>query len=138
MDYQGHADGSAKAYSLEEHGPSFQLSPHFRLIEFASRDGADTVLVHPALIDALEAIREHFGKPVHINSGYRTKSHNRAIRGSRNSRHTMGLAADIDVRGVHPDTVADFAETLQPGGLGRYHTFTHVDVEGVSRRWDER
>ena len=34
--------------------------------------GTDVVFVSQALADILENIRVHFGKPVHINSGYRT------------------------------------------------------------------
>jgi len=39
---------------------------------------------------------------------------------------------------VPANTVADFAETLGVGGIGRYDTFTHVDVWGWNRRWDNR
>lgn len=138
--FHGHTDGSATRYSIREHGPDFRLGEHFVLVEFASRDGADEVLVHPALVALLEAVREHFEQPVTINSGYRSAAHNRRIGGARNSRHVMGLAADIVVdRGaVSPNKVAQFVETLGPGGLGRYRTFTHVDVQGRNRRWDQR
>ena len=138
--FNGHADGSATRYSLREHGADFRLGENFTLGEFASRDGADEVLTHPALVALLGAVRAHFGKPVTVNSGYRSPTHNRRIGGARNSRHVMGLAADIVVdRGaVSPNKVATFVETLQPGGLGRYKTFTHVDVQGKSRRWDNR
>lgn len=134
-DFNGHAEGSAKAYSLATHGAPFALSEHFRLVEFASRDGADKVLVHPALVSLLETIRQHFGRPVTINSGYRSPAHNRRIGGAKNSRHLWGMAADIVVKGIPPAEVAEYAATLDPGGLGRYKTFTHLDVEGRGRRW---
>lgn len=138
--YHGHTSTSATSYSMSRHGAGYPLSDHFTLVEFASRDGADEVLNHPALVQLLEEVRAHFGKPVQVNSGYRSPSHNRNIGGARNSRHVMGLAADIvvDRNQVSPDEVADFIETLDPGGLGRYNTFTHVDVQGQNRRWDER
>ena len=49
-----------------------------------------------------------------------------------------GKAADIKVSGVAASVVADFAETLMPstGGIGRYSTFTHVDVRKVKSRWN--
>jgi uncharacterized protein YcbK (DUF882 family) len=135
MDFHGHRQGSAKPYSLAVHGADFVLGDHFVLMEMASRDGSDRVLVHPALIALLERVREHFDAPVSINSGYRTPRHNRRIGGVADSRHVWGMASDIVVRGVSPKKVADYVETLNPGGLGRYDHFTHVDVEGEDRRW---
>lgn len=133
---RGHTLGSALQYSLRDNGPGLPLSPYFRLVEFASRDGADEVLVHPALVQSvLDPVRLHFGSPVHISSGYRSPAHNRRIGGARNSRHVYGMAADIVVRGVSPADVHAFIETLDPGGLGRYGSFTHVDVQGTGRRW---
>ena len=56
-----------KTYSLARDGNA-KLSEHFTVKEFASHDGADTVLIDMLLIEYLEKIRQHFGKPVHINS----------------------------------------------------------------------
>lgn len=137
LEFNGHKDGSATRYSLREHGPDFRLGENFTLVEFASRDGADEVFNHPALVVLVENVREHFGKPVTINSGYRSAAHNRRIGGARSSRHVMGLAADIvvDKGAVAPKKVAEYIETLGAGGIGRYNTFTHVDVQGKNRRW---
>jgi len=122
-------------YSILEHGPDYQLSDHFRLEEFACRDGSDMVLVHLSVILLLEEIRAHFHSPLFINSGYRTPEYNRQIGGSKNSRHCLGMAADIRVYRVMPPEVGAYAETLNPGGLGRYGGFIHVDVFGENRRW---
>ena len=46
-----------------------------------------------------EPIREHFGVPIHISSGYRSKELNKAIGGSLSSEHCKGRAIDIDVDG---------------------------------------
>jgi hypothetical protein len=43
-----------------------------------------------------EPIREHFGVPIHISSGYRSKELNSAIGGSATSDHCVGSAIDID------------------------------------------
>ncbi len=43
-----------------------------------------------------EPLREHFGKPLVITSFYRCPKLNAAIGGSRNSRHCLGEAIDID------------------------------------------
>ena len=46
-----------------------------------------------------EPIREHFGVPIHISSGYRSKELNSAIGGSLSSQHCQGEAIDIDMDG---------------------------------------
>ena len=43
----------------------------------------------------LEPLREHFGMPVVVSSGYRCKELNRLVGGVRNSQHLTGEAADI-------------------------------------------
>jgi len=48
----------------------------------------------------LEPVREHFGKPVRISSGFRSEAVNRALRGSRNSQHVLGEAADFEITGI--------------------------------------
>ena len=114
-----------------------QISSHFKVKEFACNDGTDPVFVSQVLIEILEAIRSHFGKPVHVNSGYRTVPYNKKVGGTTHSRHCLGLAADIRITGVKPSDVADYARLLMPtfGGVGRYPTFTHVDVDSAIRNW---
>jgi zinc D-Ala-D-Ala carboxypeptidase len=46
-----------------------------------------------------EPIRKHFGKPIHISSGYRSEALNKAIGGSLTSQHCSGEAIDIDMDG---------------------------------------
>jgi zinc D-Ala-D-Ala carboxypeptidase len=46
-----------------------------------------------------EPIRNHFGVPINISSGYRSKALNKAIGGSSTSDHCYGRAIDIDMDG---------------------------------------
>ena len=46
-----------------------------------------------------EPIRNHFSKPIHISSGYRSKDLNTAIGGALSSQHCQGEAIDIDMDG---------------------------------------
>jgi len=49
--------------------------------------------------NVFEKIREHFGVPIHISSGYRSNELNKAIGGSATSQHCSGEAIDIDMDG---------------------------------------
>lgn len=128
-----------REYSLRRDG-DLQLSPHFRLAEFASKDGADKVLVDDDLVTLLEKIREAVGGAVVINSGYRSPAHNAAVGGVSSSQHLYGRAADIVVEGASPLLVGQIAEYYldRRGGIGVYQTFTHVDTRAIRSRWDQR
>jgi hypothetical protein len=47
-----------------------------------------------------QPIREHFGGPIHISSGYRSAALNKAVGGSLSSQHCTGEAIDIDMDGT--------------------------------------
>lgn len=124
-----------------------QLSPSFKVREFACK-GSDVVLLDDELVVLLQCIREHFGKPVYITSGYRTAAYNATLPGaSKNSQHIQGRAADFWVEGVSVATVAAYAEKLLPGrgGIGRYPKdaahptrktgWVHVDTRPNKSRW---
>ena len=126
------------AYSKAKDGNT-QITANFKVKEFACKDGTDTVFISTGLVQILQQIRYHFGKPITINSGYRTEDYNKSAKvgGSAYSQHLYGMAADIVVKGVSPAKVAEYAETLLPnsGGIGRYDTFTHIDVRRQKSRW---
>ena len=99
------------------------------------------------LANELQVIREHFNAPIQINSAYRCPSHNKAIGGVSNSQHVLGKASDIVIKGYTPDEVADKLEAMLKdeclfpfhlGGIGRYNTFTHIDIRANKARWDNR
>lgn len=128
---------NVNVYSKSKNGTTY-LSKNFRVKEFACKDGSDPVFVAPELVELLQKIRDHFGRPVIINSGYRTARHNKSCGGATYSQHLYGAAADIKVTGVSPAKVAEYAETLIPnsGGIGIYESFIHVDVRSVKARWN--
>ena len=113
------------------------ISAHFNRSEFACRCGCGFDTVDTVLLEKLEIIRNHFDVPIKINSGCRCEAHNKAVGGSKNSKHLYGRAADIVVSGVPSSQVADYAEAIsETGGIGRYESFTHIDSRTGTARWD--
>ena len=113
---------------------------NFNIREFDCKDRARTRPpngISSELILKLERLRYECGnRPVIINSGYRTESHNQAVGGARNSQHLYGRAADIVVSGVKASTVYKKANRIfSNGGVGKYNTFTHVDTRGHRARF---
>ncbi len=122
--------------------PEGQLSEHFHADEFRCHCGCGQTRVDERLVAALEELRAVIGVPIGINCGYRCPKHNAATPGAAsNSQHVYGRAADVRAVGKSPDEVATAAETIpafRMGGIGRYKTFTHVDVRNGPARWDQR
>lgn len=117
-----------------------KLSTNFRVKEFQSHDGTESILIDSDLVTILQLIRDHFGSPVTINSAYRTPSYNAKVGGKSTSYHVKGQAADIVVKGVHPVIVGMYAEKINTGGIGVYaysdgEGFVHVDTRAVKYRW---
>ena len=139
---------AVKEYSYSKQ-KNLRLAPNFHVREFVCGDGSDAVLIDQELVIVLQCIREHFGKPLHITSGYRTASYNARpdVNGSKSSQHLLGRAADFWVEGVDVAAVAAYAEALLPahGGVGRYPKdakhpnrktgWVHVDTRANKSRW---
>jgi uncharacterized protein YcbK (DUF882 family) len=114
------------------------LSKNFNLREFTCKCGCGVAKAHPDLVEVLQDVRDHFGTSVRIISGYRCPKHNREVGGEVDSQHLKGKADDIVVEDVPPGTVADCLCDKYPGkyGIGRYATWTHIDVRsGPPKRW---
>lgn len=93
-----------------------QLSKHLSLAEVtrsdsAKRNGISNMPTAEHLENfkklaenIFEPIRNYFGKPISISSGYRSKELNSKIGGSLTSQHCSGEAIDIDMDGT-PDGI---------------------------------
>ena len=97
-----------------------KLSKNFSLAELtksqtALRKGIDNAPTQDEieklqlLVDnVLQPVREHFGRPVTINSGFRCLELNRAIGSKDNSQHRKGEAADIEIAGIANKELAEW------------------------------
>lgn len=119
-----------------------KLSNNFKSTEFDcnGKGCCSETLIDSKLVEYLQKIRDHFGKPVKISSSYRCIKHNRAIGSKDTSKHTQGMAADIKVDGVKPAEVAKYAESIGVKGIGLYETdkdghFVHIDTRTTKSFW---
>ena len=115
-----------------------QLSKNFKLDEFKCKCGkCDPILVDDQLINWLQKLRDHFGKSIHVNSGYRCKTHNASAKvgGSPTSHHVKGMAADIRVEGITPEEVAKYAESIGIQRIGLYDNFVHIGSDTKKKFW---
>lgn len=121
------------------------LTQNFNLEEFHCRDGTP---VPPEfmgnvreLAANLQVLRDDIGEPIHVNSGYRTPTYNKKVKGKKASKHLKAQAGDITAKNYTPKQIAARIERLikagrmKQGGIGIYPGFTHYDVRGTKARW---
>lgn len=95
------------------------------------------------LVDAvLDPLREKYGRPIHVSSGYRCPRLNRAVGGSATSQHVKGEAADIYV--TRPKEMAElfaliyytlpFDQLIWERGNDEAPAWIHVSYDGDNRR----
>ena len=114
-----------------------QLTDHFKLHEFRCNDGSDTIKFDWYVVNALEAARRFFDKPLVISSAYRTTAYNTKIGGAYGSLHTKGKAVDCYISGQSPSLLAKFFEAYGMKGVGCYYDdlFVHVDSRTSEFLW---
>lgn len=142
--YNKYSKGSeaGMATNTYQKGVAVKLSASFVSTEFDchGRGCCNTTIINPQLVIYLQKIRDHFGVPITITSGYRCPTHNRNVGGATGSRHGKGDAADISLRGIAPRQVAQYAESIGIKGIGLYETnadghFVHIDTRSTKSFW---
>ena len=116
------------------------LTEHFTLAELTATshrqfdntpNDAETANLQ-RLAEFLEQVKEALGgKPVMVNSGFRSKQVNDSVGSKDTSQHRIGCAADIRVPGMTPDAVV---RTVIAAGLPydqiirEFDAWTHISV----------
>lgn len=83
----------------------------------------------------IQELRDSWGRPIRITSGYRCETHNKAVGGKPDSQHLKGIAADIDVSGMTGNErfwFLDMAMSLGFRGIGIDKNFLHLDYRSSS------
>ena len=103
------------------------VSPHFKLREFQCRC-CGAVKLSPELLAMLEAMRNAWGGPLVITSGYRCPQHNKSVGGAVGSLHLRGMAADISAPAKDQPRLREIAEHAGAGEVicGGVKNYIHV------------
>lgn len=89
-----------KYFTLEE----MTKSPTAVRLGISNKPSADIVAALERLVlNVLDPLREAWGAPIVVTSGYRSPRLNSAVGGARGSQHTYGQAADIRTMGDRPE-----------------------------------
>ena len=120
------------------------LSPHFTLAELTHTDhrlldNSPTQIEISnlqRLAQFLETVKTTLGgKPIMINSAFRSKAVNDAVGSRDTSQHRLGLAADFRVPGLAPDAVVRALLKLPYDQIIReYDAWTHISIADKPRR----
>ena len=120
------------------------MTPHFSLAELTCTDhrsldntpNAGELVNLKRLALFLETVKTALGgKPVMINSAFRSKAVNDAVGSKDTSSHRLGLACDFRVPGMTPDAVVRALLTLPYDQIIReYDAWTHISISDKPRR----
>ena len=122
------------------------MTPHFTLAELTHTDhrsldntpNAAELANLQRLAEFLETVKTTLGgKPVMINSAFRSKAVNDAVGSKDTSQHRQGLAADFRVPGMAPDAVVRviIAANLPFDQIIReFDAWTHISISDKPRR----
>ena len=120
------------------------MTPHFTLAELTHTDHRSlNNTPNPGELANLQRLAEFLevvkttlgGKPVMINSAFRSKAVNDAVGSKDSSQHRLGLAADFRVPGMSPDAVVRALLALPYDQIIReYDAWTHISISDKPRR----
>ena len=120
------------------------MTPHFTLAELTHTDhrqfdntpNVAELANLQRLAEFLETVKTTLGgKPIMINSAFRSKAVNDAVGSKDTSSHRLGLAADFRVPGLAPDAVVRALLKLPYDQIIReYDAWTHISIADKPRR----
>lgn len=126
---------SIKCYIMDTDANE-NIGQHFKVKEFACKDGSQVVFIDDYLVSILDILRNQVRKPVRITSGYRTPTWNKKAGGAKYSYHMRGQAADIRIAGMTAKEIANKLNKIIPFGCGIivYSSWVHIDTRAKTYR----
>lgn len=110
---------------------------HFSPKEMADRHSGELVICLE-FMDWLARLRGDYGKPMRVNSAYRTRQHQRKLTGRDTGAHVDGQAVDVAVSGADAYELAKLAMERGAMGVGVFQAgphagrYLHIDL------WEKR
>ena len=102
---------------------------HFSVEEFVCRHCGE-VLIDSRVVELVEELRRHLGKPLIITSAYRCPVHNRRIGGVKNSAHVRGYALDVKCTNSEDrERILEFLMVHVVRRIGIHPKFIHFDID---------
>lgn len=121
----------------EQTHKNLKLSPNFTLGEFLAAGDteppASVVENLRLLAQRLQVLRDILGKPIKINSGYRSPAYNKKVGGAAKSMHLFGMAVDIQLSAADQKLLK---LDNWSGGYGKAPTWCHLDIRAEKARWN--
>lgn len=117
------------------------VTPNFQLKEFACKDGTpvpDYLIDNVRLVATqLQIVRDYYGKPIRINSAYRTPKYNFKVGGSPKSYHLLALA--VDTKPLWQIPISEYYKKMKElttfKGYGISLNFLHTDLRKEFTVW---
>lgn len=111
----------------------------FSRAEMACKHTGKCEMDHAFMV-RLELLRERFGKPMIVRSGYRDPSHPEEAKKAEPGTHARGIAVDIAVRGADAVRLLELALSLGFRGIGVQQKgegvrFLHLDTRVEPALW---
>lgn len=104
--------------------------PNFSKEEFDCKETGENEM-QPEFMERLQRVRTRYGKPMRVNSGYRSPQHSIEVRKSKPGTHTKGRAVDIGSNGQEAYQIAKIAFEEGFTGIGIAQKgnlrFVHLD-----------
>jgi len=112
--------------------------PNFSKEEFNCQQTNDNEMTHK-FMTLLQKMRNAYGKPMKITSGYRSPKHSIEARKGTPGTHAQGIACDIACKGRDAHTIIELALNFGFTGIGICQKgdkrFIHVDLREFPTVW---
>ena len=138
-------NSTIKSYLYKKHANTY-LSKNFQVKEFIAKGSPlrdmyergvySELLIDDCMVGHLQKIRDYYGKPIIITSGYRPEAYNKSVNGATSSLHIEGRAADIRIDGISPKVLASYCKSIGIKGIGIYADFVHIDTRENAYYWN--
>lgn len=117
----------SKNFSYHEFTDSETADRHGFSNQITTAEVRDSI---KALVDnLLQPLRDCWGEPLHINSGYRCPRLNALVNGAPTSQHVKGEAADVKASSPYELALCALAHNLPFDQMILYQTFVHFSYK---------